>query len=60
MVPYAASPTPTMARAANRLAKLHARPPKAVATLQIVTPRAMSRGRERVSPSAPNTGAVAM
>src|SRR6266487_381555 len=54
MVPYAASPTPTIARAASRLAKFQARPPSAVATLQIVTPRAMSLGRERVSPNAPN------
>ena len=49
---------PTAARAENSAAKFHARPESAVATLQHATPKAIRRGRERRSPSAPKTGAA--
>ena len=57
MVTYAASPTPTAARAANSVKKLTANPDSTVAKLQQATPIAINRGLERRSPSAPNTGA---
>ena len=43
--PYAASPMPSVARATNSVMKLTAKPPSTVATLQMATPRAISRGR---------------
>ena len=56
IVPYAASPTPTVERAMKSDAKPRAKPASVVATLQITTPRAISGGRARRSPSVPNTG----
>ena len=60
MVPYAASPMPTDARAASSVTKLPANPDRVVARLQQPTPKAMSLGRARRSPKAPNKGAVSV
>jgi hypothetical protein len=58
MVTYAASPTPTDARAMNSDVKFHASPESAVAMLQQATPNAIRRGRDIRSPRAPKTGAI--
>lgn len=60
IVPYAASPTPTVARAVNSAAKLRANPASAVATLQTTTPAAIRGGRFFRSPSEPKIGDVSM
>jgi hypothetical protein len=58
MVTYAASPTPTDARAMNSDVKFHASPDSAVAMLQQATPKAMRRGLDMRSPSVPKIGAI--
>jgi len=60
MVPYAASPMPTAARAHISIQNDCTAPDRPVAKLQQATPSAISRGRERVSPSAPKAGADSM
>ena len=56
---YAASPTPTPARAATSWAKFRARPAAAVAKLQNAPALNSNRGRKPRSPRRPNKGDVA-